>query len=160
MTARDMVLRNARGAVALALALASAGAGATLGEPAASVDIDRAQLRGGHRVVQAQDARYQVHLIALADGSSIREFVAPSGIVFAVSWSTRLKPRLEALLGAQAGRYAAAASAAMATPGVRHGVSLSSGDLVVQASAHLNAHTGLAYLRSLVPEGVRIDELR
>jgi hypothetical protein len=152
--------RTAGAGVAFVLLFASAGAGATLGEPVASVDVDRVQLRGEHRVVQALSARLQVHQITLADGSSIREYVAPSGVVFAVSWSTRLKPRLESLLGAQAGRYAAAASAAMATPGVRHGVSLSSGDLVVQANSHLNAHVGLAYLRSLVPEGVRIDELR
>jgi hypothetical protein len=154
------VPRHDGACVASVLLLASAGAGATLGEPVASVDIDRAQLRGEHRVVQTLSTRFQVHQITLADGSSIREFVAPGGVVFAVCWSTRLKPRLESLLGAQAGRYAAAASAALATPGVRHAASLSSGDLVVQANSHLNAHVGLAYLRSLVPEGVRIDELR
>ena len=151
---------KAAACVALALSLAVGQAGATLGEPVATVEADRAQLRSGHRVVQAQAARFQVHVLTLADGSAIREFVAPDGIVFAVAWSTRLKPRLDQLLGAQAARYAAAASAAMAAPGVRHAVSLSSADLVVQASAHLNAHTGLAYLRSRVPEGVRIDELR
>ena len=150
----------ARAVVAVALVLASARAGATLGEPVATVDAVLARLNGARRVVQAQAARFQVHVITLADGSSIREYVAPSGIVFAVAWSTRLKPRLETLLGAQAPAYAAAASAAMAAPGVRHGVSLASGDLVVQANAHLNAHVGLAWLRSLVPEGVRIDELR
>ncbi len=151
---------TARACVALALLVAGTGARATLGEPVATVDTDRAQLKGDHRVVQAQTLRFQVHVIALADGSSVREYVAPSGIVFAVAWSTRLKPRLETLLGSHAPRYAVAASAAMATPGIRHRVSLHSGDLVVQASAHLNAHVGLAYLESLVPEGVRLDELR
>lgn len=149
----------ARG-LTLVLAFAGGRAGATLGEPVATVDSDRAQLRSAHRVVQAAGARFQVHVLALPDGSTIREFVAPGGRVFALAWSTRLKPRLGPLLGAQAGAYAAAASAALAAPGVRHAVSLSSGDLVVRAAAHLNAHAGLAYLRSLVPEGVRIDELR
>jgi hypothetical protein len=152
--------RAARACVAIALLAVGSGARATLGEPVATVDTDRAQLKGDHRVVQSLAARFEVHVITLADGSSIREYVTPGGLVFAVAWSTRLKPRIESLLGAQAGRYAAAASAAMATPGVRHGVSLSSGDLVVQASAQIAAHVGLAYLRSLVPEGVRIDELR
>jgi hypothetical protein len=151
--------RTAAACVAILLLVAGNGARATLGDPVATIDADRVQLKGEHRVVQSSTARFQVHVITLADGSSIREFANADGIVFAVAWSTRLKPRLDALLGAQAGRYAAAASAAMATPGVRHGVSLSSGDLVVQASAHLNAHVGIAYLRSLVPEGVRIDEL-
>ena len=152
--------RRVRAGIAVTLLAAAAGAGATLGEPATTVDADRVQLRGDHRVAQSLGARFQVHVITLADGSSIREFVNPGGIVFAVAWNTRLKPRLDALLGAYAGHYAAAASAEMTTPGIRHGVSLSSGDLVVQASAHLNAHAGVAYLRSLVPEGVRIDELR
>ncbi|HEY8973293.1 MAG TPA: DUF2844 domain-containing protein [Burkholderiaceae bacterium] len=149
----------ARIGAGIVLLLAAGRAGATLGEPAATVDADGALLKGSHRVAQSQAARLQVHTITLADGSAVREYVAPSGIVFAVAWSTRLKPRLETLLGSHAPAYAAAASAALARPGVRHGVSLSSGDLVVQASAHLNAHAGLAYLKSLVPDGVRIDEL-
>lgn len=152
--------RAATALLAAALALAGPPAGATLGEPAASVERDRARVQGEHRVAQSTSAHFQVHAITMADGSSIREFVAPDGVVFAVAWSTRLKPRLEGLLGAHAQRYAAAASAAMTTPGIRHGVSLSSDDLVVQAGAHLNAHVGLAYLRSRVPEGVRLDELR
>jgi hypothetical protein len=154
-----MTARRAAG-VALALLLAGARAGATLGEPVASVEVDRARVAGAHHVERTQAARFEVHQITMADGSSIREFVAPDGIVFAVAWSTRLKPRLELLLGTHAAAYAGAASAAMATPGVRHGVSLSSGDLVVQSNAHLTAHVGLAYLRSRVPDGVRIDALR
>ena len=48
----------------------------------------------------------------------------------------------------------------MRTPGIRHHAELSRGDLVVHSTAHLNAFVGKAYLRSLVPEGVRVDELR
>ena len=151
---------HAQAALACFLVLASTAAHATLGEPVATVEADRARVQGERRVVQATAARLPVHVITQADGSTIKEFVTPAGLVFAVAWSTRFKPRLETLLGAHAARYASAAKAAMATPGIRHGVALSSDDLVVQASAHLNAHVGLAYLRSLVPEGVHIDELR
>ena len=146
--------------LACGLALASTAANATLGEPASTVEADRARLQGARRVVQAIASRFDVHVITQSDGSTIKEFVTPGGVVFAVAWSTRLKPRLDTLLGTHATRYASVASAAMATPGIRHGVVLASDDLVVQASAHLNAHVGLAYLRSLVPEGVRVDELR
>lgn len=151
---------SARTALACALALACPLAAATLGEPAWTVEADQARLHATRRVVEATPTRPQVHVIVQADGSTIKEFLTPGGIVFAVAWSTRLKPRLDALLGAHAARYAAAASAAMATPGIRHGVTLAGDDLVVQANAHLNAHSGVAYLRSLVPEGVRVDELR
>jgi hypothetical protein len=34
------------------------------------------------------------------------------------------------------------------------------GDLVVESNAHLNAHVGRAYLRSLLPTGVAIDAIR
>ena len=158
---RNPVLRKAwQAMLASGLALASIAASATLGEPASTAEADRARLQGERRVVQATAIRLQVHVITQPDGSTIKEFVTPGGVVFAIAWSTRLKPRLDTLLGAQAPRYASAARAALATPGIRHGIVLASDDLVVQASAHLNAHVGLAYLRSLVPEGVRIDELR
>jgi hypothetical protein len=147
-------------ALAAGLVIASTAACATLGEKVATVEADRVRLQGERRVVQGATAHVETHVIALADGSRIKEFVAPDGIVFAVSWSTRLKPRLESLLGAHAPRYAAAARQSLATPGIRRNVMLASDDLVVQASAHLNAHVGLAYLRSRVPEGVRIDDLR
>jgi len=149
-----------RTALACGLALACPLALATLGEPASTVGADQARLHATRRVIAATATQPQVHVIAQADGSTVKEFVTPGGIVFAVAWSTRLKPRLDGLLGAHAARYAAAAKAAMATPGIRHGLSLTSDDLVVQANAHLNAHSGVAYLRSLVPDGVRIDELR
>jgi hypothetical protein len=77
-----------------------------------------------------------------------------------VAWSTRFKPRLDQLLGTHAGPYAAAARQALATPGIHQRFELDQDDLVVHASAHLNAHVGVAYLRSLVPAGVRIDDLR
>ncbi len=96
----------------------------------------------------------------MADGSSIREFISPDGIVFAVSWSTRFKPNLESLLGTHAAGYAAAASEAMRTPGIRRNVALQRGDLVVHSTTHLNAFVGRAYLRSLVPQGIGADELR
>ena len=96
----------------------------------------------------------------MADGSSIREFVTPSGVVFAVAWSTRFKPDLEALLGAHATTYATAASEALRLPGIRRHVELRRGDLVVRSTAHLNAYVGTAWLQSLVPQGVGVDALR
>jgi nucleoside diphosphate kinase len=131
-----------------------------LGGDVASIESDRARMQGQRRTVPAIAARAPTHVITMSDGSSIKEFVTPGGVVFAVSWSTRFKPRLEQLLGIHAGPYAAAARQALATPGIRHSFALDQDDLVIHASGHLNAHVGVAYLRSLVPEGVRVDELR
>ncbi|MGN6530113.1 MAG: DUF2844 domain-containing protein [Burkholderiaceae bacterium] len=147
-------------AAACGLAFACVDARATLGEAGTSAEADRARVGGERRVAQATSAQLRVHVITRADGSTIKEFETPAGVVFAISWSTRLKPRLDALLGAHAADYAQATRQALAAPGVRHQLRIAQGDLVVQASAHLDAHVGLAYLRSLVPPGVRVDELR
>jgi hypothetical protein len=80
--------------------------------------------------------------------------------VFAVAWSTRLKPRLPELLGNYAPAYSAAAARAAAKAGIQRHVVLQQDDLVVRATSHLNSHVGIAYLRSQLPEGVSVDALR
>jgi hypothetical protein len=44
--------------------------------------------------------------------------------------------------------------------GVMHHATVQKGDLVVESSAHLNAHVGRAYLRSRLPSGTPLDALR
>lgn len=148
-------------ALSLALGLACPLAGATLGEPGwATPAADPGRATGARRFVETTSMRLQAQVTTQADGSTIKEFLTPGGIVFAVSWSTRLKPRLDVLLGAHAPGYAEAARAAASAPGVHHAATLVAGDLVVHETSHLNTHVGVAWLRSLVPEGVRVDELR
>lgn len=150
----------AAAALATSLLLVALPAHAVLGGDVSSIAADQARLRGARRPVTIASVSTQTHQITMADGSSIREFVTPSGVVFAVAWSTRFKPDLVALLGAHAPAYAAAASAAMRAPGIRRQVELRRGDLVVHSTAHLNAYTGKAWLQSLVPQGVGVDALR
>jgi hypothetical protein len=154
--------RHARGLAALAATLlwVTLPAHAVLGGDVATIGDDQARLGGARSTAASANVLMRTHEITLADGSSIREFVAPSGVVFAVAWSTRFKPDLAALLGAHAGTYAMAASEALRQPGIRRQFELRRGDLVVHATAHLNAHVGKAWLTSLVPEGVRLDALR
>ncbi len=148
------------GACVTAASLVAPVARAALGGDASTIRDDEMRVNGTPRQATALRAQIQTHEIAMADGSSIREFVLPSGIVFAVAWSTRFKPNLEALLGAHAADYSAAATEAMRTPGIKRHVVLQRGDLVVSSTAHLNVYAGRAYLRSLVPQGIHVDELR
>jgi len=150
------------GVIAVAGVLAAPAAQAVLGGDAASVHEDQVRMKGVRRQTLALSAQtpVQVHDIALADGSGIREYVAPNGIVFAVSWRTRFKPNLASLLGQYAASYSAAASEAMKAPGIKRNVVLQRDDLVVHATAHLNSFAGMAYARSLVPVGVNVNELR
>src|SRR6185295_4756747 len=57
---------------------------AVLGGNAASVEGDRAYMRGSLRITGAE--RYAVHEIESATGTVVREYVAPNGTVFAVAW--------------------------------------------------------------------------
>jgi hypothetical protein len=150
----------AAAALAVAASLVALPARAVLGEGASTIVDDQARLRGVRHQAVVLTGQVRSHEIAMADGSSIREFVTPGGIVFAVAWSTRFKPNLEALLGAHAATYNAAASDAMRAPGIRRRADLQSGDLVVHSTAHLNSFAGKAWLKSLVPEGVRVESLR
>jgi Protein of unknown function (DUF2844) len=157
---RGAVGARAASMLSAGLLLVALPAHAVLGGDVSTVADDQVRLRGARHAVVIASVAVRTHEITMADGSTIREFVAPSGTVFAVAWSTRFKPDLEALFGAHATTYAAAASEALRAPGIRRHVELRRGDLVVQSTAHLNAYVGKAWLQSLVPPGVDIDALR
>lgn len=154
--------RRRLAAAALAAALLPAWplpALAVLGEDSSTVQADQLRLAGVRR--QAAGLAMQVHTISLPDGSTVREYSGADGRVFAVAWNTRSKPRLDQLLGRHFSGYAEGGAALMRRrPGVLHAGVVRRGDLVVEASAHLNHHVGRAWLQSMVPAGVQADALR
>jgi len=147
---------------------------AELGGDLSSIDRDQVRLKGERHQVNVQTqpragARVQAmavrtpllaHEITQTDGSIIREFLSPSGIVYAVAWQTHFKPDLGALFGQHAAHYAVAAKEAMKTPGIKRNVVLQGSDLVVHATSHYNVFIGQAYVPSLVPVGVDVHDLR
>lgn len=149
-------MRSGIAVLAMALLCAHGAARATLGEPSTAAAASRARiaaagsLPGGVRIVESRSA----------DGGVLREFVAPSGVVFEVRWSTRLKPRLENLLGRYHAAYAGAAAQARQRPGVQRQATLRADDLVVETRAHLNNHSGRAWVPSLVPAGFDASAVR
>lgn len=159
MTKRRLL---ATGTAGLALTLLLPAAHAVLGEPLVlPANASRAQAAAAPR--SALPAGVQVVERASGDGGWIREYVSPQGIVFAVSWNTRFKPRLDTLLGRYQAGYAAAASQAMARPGraaVQRQATLRADDLVVQSSGFLNTFHGRAWAPSLVPAGFDAATLR
>lgn len=141
--------------VGLCLALP---AHAVLGEAVASVHADQMRLHGVRRL--SQTLRYQVHDIKQADDSVLRQFVAPSGTVFAVSWRSHLKPNLQSLLGSHFAGYEQATRDAAPRRGFTRQNAIQSGNLVVKETVLMGLFTGHAYLRHLVPEGVDPNALR
>ena len=137
------------------LALAPVGH-AALGESRASVQADREALNGSSTIVTTT-ATYEVHETRTADGTRLREFVNPGGRVFAVTWSGRFQPDLEKLLASHYPEYLAAAGHRR---GGHHVVSVSTPELVLSIVQLPRGFSGSAHVPSLVPPGVKPEELR
>ena len=145
-------------ALLCAVLIASLGprtASATLGEPEISVQGDVAQLRASIKTSEDR-ASYRIHEIQLPTGTVLREFVAPNGTVFAVAWHGPSKPDLRQTLGRY---FDAMVSAPKLKFADRRHLQIQQGDLIVQASGHMRALTGRAYLVSAIPGGVSLGDL-
>jgi len=149
----------ARGAAVLALVLALAPAWAVLGGGMAGVQVEQTRMRALRATTDAGQGM-SVHDLRLPDGSSIRQFVNAQGIVFAVAWSTRLKPDFEQLLGRYVADFDAGAAVALRMPGLKRSVSVDQGDLVLHSGGRPGAFVGKAWLKSQMPAGVSADAIR
>lgn len=69
--------------LALGLLVAGKPVWAALGEPVDSVTRDGERLRG--EVQESAREGYQLHQITAAGGTLVREYVAPSGLVFGLA---------------------------------------------------------------------------
>jgi hypothetical protein len=143
----------------LVVAMAALGAGlparAALGEPAASVDRDRRALSMERQAPRLQ-AGVAVHELRKPT-QTVREFVDPSGTVFAVAWSGGAAPDLPQLLGAYYAEYRAAAARRTAARGPRR---VESEHVIVETWGHGRALHGRAWLPALVPPGANLDDVQ
>jgi hypothetical protein len=135
----------------LILILGAAPAWAVLGEYESSVSLDQQVLGGAHREEVRQG--YKLHQITTADGTVVKEFVSPAGLVFGVTWQAPRMPNLQQLLGSkmtdlqtilqsQTRRYS------------RGPLIVRTDKLVFVSSGHMRSFHGHAYVPSLVPGNV------
>lgn len=145
--------------VALAVAaLASASpAFAALGGDTASIDADRASLKGALTSFGTVKG-YAVHEITTAAGVHVREYLA-DGKVFAVSWRGPFIPDLQRMLGAYYARYAHAASAPPRTGSHRH-LRIEQPGLVVESNGRMRAFYGRAWDPGLLPQNFTVADIR
>jgi len=147
-------------AARLLLALAVLGAAplarAGLGEPASSIGADQAAVAASRRQRDARGTHVVEELAS--DARTIREYVSPSGVVFAVCWDGVTPPNLEAVLGSYAApvRRAAAAQGAPRSRARR----VEAAGAVVETWGHMRSAHGRAYVPALVPAGVTLDEIK
>ena len=130
---------------------------ATLGEPAASVESDRKALSAGERVTSAR-AGYTVQEV-VSDANSVREYISPAGIVFAIAWNGLTHPDLAPLLGAYVGEYRQALRQTPRKPG-RRSLQVKGNRVVVEKWGHMRNLQGRAYAPALIPSGVNVDEIK
>ena len=139
-----------------AMAPAEAGLGNTL----ASVQSDRMSMKGQLRT--RSGAGYSVQEITAASGTVVREYVASSGVVFAVSWYGPSMPDLQQTLGSYFTEFQSAVQARRAQhPGPRghNHLEIHTPSLVVRSLGHMRQYFGMAYVPALMPPNLSLSDL-
>ena len=144
-----------RSSLALLFLGVSVPAAATLGEDVSSVRVDQTQMQGTLQITSA--AAFSVHEIQLPSGTVVKQYVSPSGMVFAISWQGPSLPDLRQVLGRYFEQYSAAARTQGAGPGAR---ATRQPGLVVQSGGHMRAFFGRAYVQQMLPRGVLAEEIQ
>jgi hypothetical protein len=129
---------------------------AALGGDAKSIDADVLATQGTMAPTTDQAAAnptaYSVTAFVTKNGTHVREYAAPSGVIFGVGWQGRRPPDLSVLLGSHYAEYASAAAAQRHKD--LHRSRIEASDTVVMMAGHMGHAVGHAYVPSLVPAGV------
>lgn len=105
----------------------------------------------------ATAAPYSMRESRDANGVTIREYVLPSNVVFAVTWEGPIRPNMTALLGSYFPTYVSAGeNRARGTGPLIEG----SDDFRIESAGRLGHFTGAAYLPRLMPANVRPGDLQ
>jgi hypothetical protein len=144
-------------ALPAAVLIATQQVGATLGESVTSVQSDRKVLSAAQRGTKVHNG-FTVQEIQ-SGSSTVREYVSPSGIVFGVAWNGLMRPDLTQLLGFYSNEYHEALHRIPHNRG-RSRLDVKTNRVIVQQWGHMRNLQGRAYVPSLIPQGVSIDEIR
>jgi hypothetical protein len=130
---------------------------AALGESVDSVASDQTAL-AAKRVSRMVRDGYTVQELS-SDSVILREYVTPTGIVFAIAWNGLIHPDLTSLLGSYAGEYRTAQQHLLRQHGSRHR-KVETDQIVVEKWGQMRNLQGRAYVPALIPSGVSIDEIK
>ncbi len=150
-----MARTSASVGIILAILALPLSARATLGEDAASVRADGAQINATPQMNAV--ASYTQFEMQTPSGTIVREYVSPAGRVFAIAWNGPLLPDLRQLLGSYFARYLSASDSDVVGTGPR---AITQPGFVIQAGGHMRAFFGMAFVPELVPAGVDLADIR
>ena len=123
---------------------------AALGQPESSVSTDGQFLRG--QIRDEAHEGYRLHLITDPDGTVVREYVSPAGIVFGISWQGPSVPNMRQLLGTY---FTHLQQYAQAQTGRRGGpLTIQKNGFVFTSGGHMRSYHGRAYVPNLLPPSV------
>lgn len=142
-----------------AWALATLPALAALGDDVASVSNDRLHMHAQFKGVTSS-VGFTVQEIQAPSGTTVREYISPSGKVFAVSWTGPAKPDLRQLFGNYFQQFVNASSSVRHGAAARRHFEVQQPDLIVQSSGRMRAFYGRAYVPSLMPSGITPADIR
>ena len=128
-----------------------------LGEKTSTIANENKQIQAKSHTIKSLSL-YSIHEL-IKDGLTLREYADSDGNIFAVVWIGVTHPDLTDLLGRHHAEYHRALKDA--PPANRPKLSaINANDLVVEKSGHMRAVRGRAYVPSLIPSGVSIDEIK
>lgn len=117
---------------------------------------------GARMLAQLPAARlglYTVEETRLENGTSIREYADPTGLVFAVAWQGPVLPDLSALLGNYFNAFKLETDQARLLGRRGAPVDMSRDGLVVRSNGRMRNFFGHAYATDLVPSGVSVKDI-
>lgn len=131
---------------------------AALGEPVASVEKDRAAMKGQGQSKAGKG--YSLETITTA-GMTITEYVSSDGVIFAVTWKGTGAPDLRLLLAAYFDEYQEGFMELQnRKPRVRKPLALKTARLVVEQVGSSRSMWGRAFVPALVPSTISPQDIR
>jgi hypothetical protein len=106
----------------------------------------------------ANEDRFSVQ-IEQSDAYTMREYVSPSGVVFAVAWNGISPPDMSHVLGSYLKEYRTARDRTPRIRGRRNRV-IQSSRVIVENWGHMRDLEGRAYDLSLFPTGVTLEDIK
>lgn len=130
---------------------------ATLGESSDTIVKDRKALSAVRRGTTTRNGYTVQELVS--DANVVREYISPSGTVFAIAWNGLTHPDLLQLLGSYTDEYRQALRQTPRKQGRRQ-FRVKANRVVVEKWGHMRNLQGRAYVPALIPSGVNVDEIK
>lgn len=110
-------------------------------------------------VPTAKVGSYTVQETQLENGTTVREYATPAGLVFAVAWQGPVLPDLDVLLGAYFNTFRLETEQARLLGRRGAPVDMNRDGLVVRSNGRMRNFFGHAYAIDLVPAGLTIKDV-